>query len=258
MFSKGVSMSGHSKWSTIKHKKAKTDAQRGKIFNRLIRELTVAARESGGDPDTNPRLRTALQRAKEANMPSDTVTRAIQRGTGELPGVTYEEMLYEGYAAGGVAMLLELVTDNRRRTAAEIRHIFSSHGGSLGEAGCVAWMFDKKGLIVIEADKVSEDEVIMATLEAGAEDVVSSEGTIEVTTSLEDLEEVRNALEEAGIEYLSAEITMIPQSTVPVEGKQAIQVLKLIEDLEEHDDVQQVYSNFDISKEIMEEMSEVA
>jgi YebC/PmpR family DNA-binding regulatory protein len=251
-------MSGHSKWSTIKHKKAKTDAQRGKIFNRLIRELTVAARESGGDPDTNPRLRTALQRAKEANMPSDTVTRAIQRGTGELPGVTYEEMLYEGYAAGGVAMLLELVTDNRRRTAAEIRHIFSSHGGSLGEAGCVAWMFDKKGLIVIEADKVSEDEVIMATLDAGAEDVISSEGTIEVTTTMEDLEEVRNALEGAGIEYLSAEITMIPQSTVPVEGKQAIQVLKLIEDLEEHDDVQQVYSNFDISKEIMEEMSKVA
>jgi len=251
-------MSGHSKWSTIKHKKAKTDAQRGKTFNKLIRELTVAAREGGGDPDTNPRLRTALQRAKEANMPSDTVTRAIQRGTGELPGVTYEEILYEGYAAGGVAMLLELVTDNRRRTAAEIRHIFSSHGGSLGEAGCVAWMFDKKGLIVIEADKASEDEVIMATLEAGAEDVISSEGMIEVTTSPQDLEEVRNALEEAGIEYLSAEITMIPQSTVPVEGKQAIQILKLIEDLEEHDDVQQVYSNFDISKEIMEEMSEVA
>ncbi|NJD69655.1 MAG: YebC/PmpR family DNA-binding transcriptional regulator [candidate division NC10 bacterium] len=244
-------MSGHSKWAGIKHKKAKVDAQRGRVFTKIIREITVAARVGGGDPDGNPRLRLAIDKAKAVNMPQDNIQRAIQKGTGELPGTSYEEYIYEGYGPGGVAVLLEIVTDNKNRTAPEIRKAFAKHGGNLGESGCVAWMFEKKGLIQVEASAADEDRLFGVVLEAGAEDVRRADDTFEVITAPKDLERVKASLAKEKIEIAEGEVTMLPQSTVRLEGKQAQQMLQLMETLEEHDDVQNVYANFDIPEEIM-------
>ena len=246
-------MSGHSKWSSIKYKKATADAKRGKIFTRLIKEITVAAREGGGDPDANPRLRTAIANAKAQNMPNDTIERGILRGTGQLPGTQYEEITYEGYGPKGVAIIVEVVTDNRNRSTADLRYIFSKHGGNLGERGCVAWMFDKKGLIVVDKDKADEDELMMLALEAGAEDIKTEGDSFEVITALEDFVSVKNAIDEAEIETGLAEVSMIPQTTVKLEGKEALQLLKIMGGLEELDDVQNVYSNFDIPDDIIEQ-----
>ncbi|MGD8504263.1 MAG: YebC/PmpR family DNA-binding transcriptional regulator [Syntrophobacterales bacterium] len=249
-------MSGHSKWHSIRHKKGATDAKRGKIFSKLIKELMVAARIGGGDPAANPRLRTAIAAAKAENMPKDNIERAIKRGTGELEGVNYEEFIYEGYAPGGVAVLVEILTDNRNRAAADVRYIFSKRGGSLGEAGCVAWMFDKRGLIVFEQDQVSEDEILEVALEAGAEDVVTTEDQFEVHTDLAAFESVKQAFDDRGLSYTMAEITMVPQNTVKIDNEsQASQVLNLMEAIEDSDDVQKVYANFDIPAEILERIS---
>ncbi|MGD8372261.1 MAG: YebC/PmpR family DNA-binding transcriptional regulator [Syntrophobacterales bacterium] len=249
-------MSGHSKWHSIRHKKGATDAKRGKIFSKLIKELMVAARIGGGDPAANPRLRTAIAAAKAENMPKDNIERAIKRGTGELEGVNYEEFIYEGYAPGGVAVLVEILTDNRNRAAADVRYIFSKRGGSLGEAGCVAWMFDKRGLIVFEQDQVSEDEILEVALEAGAEDVVTTEDQFEVHTDLAAFESVKQAFDDRGLSYTMAEITMVPQNTVKIDTEsQASQVLNLMEAIEDSDDVQKVYANFDIPAEILERIS---
>jgi YebC/PmpR family DNA-binding regulatory protein len=247
-------MSGHSKWSTIKHKKAAQDAKRGAMFTKVIKELTVAARLGGSDADMNPRLRTAVLKAKAVNMPQDTVQRAIMKGTGELPGVSYEEVTYEGYGPGGVAMIVTALTDNRNRTVAEIRKIFSKNGGNLGESGCVAWMFQKKGLIVVDKDKIDEDELLGIALDAGAEDVRPSDAIYEVITAVEDFEPVKQAITTKGVEPNSSEISLIPQTSVRLEGNQARQLLKLMEELEEHDDVQNVYANFDIPDEVMAEV----
>jgi YebC/PmpR family DNA-binding regulatory protein len=247
-------MSGHSKWSTIKHKKAAQDAKRGAMFTKVIKELTVAARMGGGDVDMNPRLRTAVLKAKAVNMPQDTMQRAIMKGTGELPGVNYEEITYEGYGPGGVAMIVTVLTDNRNRTVAEIRKIFSKSGGNLGESGCVAWMFQKKGLIVVDKEKVDEDELFTIALEAGAEDVRPADAMYEVITSVEDFEPVRQGITTKGIEPASSEVSLLPQTTVRLEGGQARQLLKLMDELEEHDDVQNVYANFDIPDEVMAEV----
>lgn len=245
-------MSGHSKWSTIKRKKGKADAERGRIFTRLIKEITIAAR-SGGDPEANPRLRTAIDTAKKANMPADNIKKAIQKGTGELPGVNYEESTYEGYGPGGVAVFLETLTDNKNRTVAEIRHLFSKHNGNLGENGSVGWIFDRKGLIEIPASAGDEDTVMMTALEAGAADVVTEDETYQVYTEFSNLYTVKEALEKGGIEIAEAAVTMIPQNTVKLEGKPAEQMLKLMEVLEDHDDVQNVWANFDIDVEVMEQ-----
>jgi YebC/PmpR family DNA-binding regulatory protein len=247
-------MSGHSKWSTIKHKKAAQDAKRGAMFTKVIKELTVAARMGGGDVDMNPRLRTAVLKAKAVNMPQDTMQRAIMKGTGELPGVNYEEITYEGYGPGGVAMIVTVLTDNRNRTVAEIRKIFSKSGGNLGESGCVAWMFQKKGLIVIDKDRVDEDELFTIALEAGAEDVRPADAMYEVITSVEDFEPVKQGITSKGIEPASSEVSLLPQTTVRLEASQARQLLKLMDELEEHDDVQNVYANFDIPDEVMAEV----
>ncbi len=244
-------MSGHSKWAGIKHKKAKVDAQRGRTFTKIIREITVAARVGGGDPDGNPRLRLAIDKAKAVNMPQDNIQRAIQKGTGELPGTSYEEYIYEGYGPGGVAVLLEIVTDNKNRTAPEIRKAFAKYGGNLGESGCVAWMFEKKGLIQVEAAAADEDRLLGVVLEAGAEDVRRSDDIFEVITAPKDLERVKESLAKEKIEIAEGEVTMLPQNTVKLEGKQAQQMLQLMETLEEHDDVQNAYANFDIPEEIM-------
>ncbi len=246
-------MSGHSKWSSIKHKKAAADAKRGKIFTRLIKEIAVAAREGGGDPDANPRLRAAVTNAKAQNMPNDTIERGILRGTGQLPGAEYEEIIYEGYGPKGVAIIVEVVTDNRNRSTADLRFILSKHGGNMGERGCVSWMFDKKGLIVVEKEKADEDELMMIALEAGAEDIKAEGDSFEVITAPGDFESVKNAVEEAEIETDLAEVSMIPQTTVKLDGKAALQLLKIMEGLEEHDDVQNVYSNFDIPDDIIEQ-----
>ncbi|MGI6457030.1 MAG: YebC/PmpR family DNA-binding transcriptional regulator [bacterium] len=248
-------MSGHSKWSTIKHKKAKVDAQRGRIFTKLIKEITVAARMGGGDLSANPRLRTAVDAARGANMPKDNIEKAIKKGTGELPGVTYEETSYEGYGPGGVAVFVEIMTDNKNRTTPEIRHLFSKYGGNLGESGCVSWMFERRGQIIIEDENMTEDQIMEAAIEAGAMDVEYSDGVAEVITTMEDLEAVRSALEEKGFRIESANLTRIPQNTVALEGKSAQSMLKLMEVLEDHDDVQNVYANFDIPEEIMEQAS---
>jgi YebC/PmpR family DNA-binding regulatory protein len=247
-------MSGHSKWSTIKHKKAAQDAKRGAMFTKVIKELTVAARMGGGDVDMNPRLRTAVLKAKAVNMPQDTMQRAIMKGTGELPGVNYEEITYEGYGPGGVAMIVTVLTDNRNRTVAEIRKIFSKNGGNLGESGCVAWMFQKKGLIVVDKDRVDEEELFGIALEAGAEDVRPSDVMYEVITAVEDFEPVKQGITTKGIEPSSSEISLLPQTTVRLEGSQARQLLKLMDELEEHDDVQNVYANFDIPDDVMAEV----
>ena len=246
-------MSGHSKWHNIRLKKAKVDAQRGKIFTRLAREIIVAAKSGGGTADGNPRLRTLLQRAREAGMPQDNVRRAIQRGTGELDGVVYEEIVYEGYAPGGVAVMVECLTDNRNRIVSEVRSTFTRCGGNLGEAGCVAYLFDQKGVILVPAEATEEDALLEVALEAGAEDVQSEDGMFEVTTAPQDLEPVREAIEAKGLALDSAEVTMVPKSTVTVQGKEAVQVLRLMEALDNLEDVQKVYANFDIPDSLLEQ-----
>jgi YebC/PmpR family DNA-binding regulatory protein len=244
-------MSGHSKWHNIRLKKGKMDAERGKTFTKLAREIIIAAKEGGGNPDANSRLRLAIQKARESSMPQDNIKRAIQRGTGELEGASYEEITYEGYGPGGVAVMAAAVTDNRNRTVAEIRNVFNRSGGNLGESGCVAWMFDQKGLLSVSKDAATEDDVMMAALDAGAEDVRTEEETFDVLTAPEEFAAVRDALAAAGIPYLSAEVTMIPRSTVRIEGKEAQQMLRLMDVLEEHDDVQNVYANFDIEESVL-------
>lgn len=250
-------MAGHSKWANIKHRKGKADAARGKLFTKIAREIIVAARQGGGDPNTNMKLKAAVEKAREANMPTDNISRAVQRGTGEIEGAIYEEMVYEGYGPGGVAVLLELTSDNRNRTAGEIRYIFSRNAGNLGETGCVAWMFERKGFIILQNDQeIDEDEVMMLALDAGAEDIKEEDGSVEITTLPENLEIVKKALLEKSIKLASAEITMVPQNTIKLEGEDAIKMLKLIEALEDHDDVQEVYSNFDISEELMAQLND--
>ena len=246
-------MSGHSKWSTIKHKKGRADAKRGKLFTKVIREITVAAREGGGDIDSNPRLRSAVAAAKAANMPADNIKRAVQRGTGELPGVNYEEMSFEGYGPGGVAVLLELLTDNRNRTTPEIRHLFSKNGGNLGENGCVSWLFTRQGLIlVLRAPEMDDDEVMEVVLEAGAEDLdIEDEDYFRVFTSPDELHAVKERLETAGLEVEAAQMEMEPSSTTRLEGKVAKQMIRLMEAFEDHDDVQNVWANFDIDDELL-------
>ena len=245
-------MSGHSKWHSIKHKKAKVDAARGRIFTKLIKELTVAARMGGGDPDANPRLRVALAAAKSANMPGKNIDNAIKKGTGELPGVVYEDVTYEGYGPGGVAVFIEAVTDNKNRTVAEIRHLFSKYGGNMGENGSVAWMFERKGLITVPKEQYTEDELMEIALEAGAEDMTPQDDVYEILTAYEDFQTVRNELEEKNIAMESANLTMIPQNTIKLEGKPAEQLMKFMSILDEHDDVQNVHANFDIDDEEME------
>jgi len=241
-------MSGHSKWSTIKHKKGAADAKRGKVFSRLAKEITMAAKLGGGDATANPRLRTVLLAAKAENMPKDNIDRAIKKGTGELPGVTYEESRYEGYAPGGIAIIVDVMSDNKFRTVAEIRHILTRHNGSMAETGAVLWNFEQKGTIAIARSACTDDEMIEKAIDAGAEDV-SSDGEIhEITTAPTDLYAVVKALEAMGLKAESAQLTMLPKNTVKVEGKQAESVLRLMEALEEHDDVQSVYANFDISE----------
>ncbi len=248
-------MSGHSKWATIKRKKSKTDAARGRMFTKLIKEITVAARSGGGDADSNARLRTAVAAAKSANMPADNIKKAIQKGTGELPGTTYEETTFEGYGPGGVAIFVDVLTDNRNRTVADIRHIFSKYNGNLGENGCVAWMFDKKGMITVSADGVNEDTLMEIALEAGATDIQHQEDAFEITTEPGDLDQVREALANANLNVMEAEVQRIPQNTVKLGRKEAESMMKLMEALEEHDDVQQVSANFDIDDKLMEELS---
>lgn len=246
-------MSGHSKWHTIKHKKGALDAKRGKIFTKLIKEITVAARVGGsGDVDQNARLRKVVIDAKAMNMPNDTIDRAIKRGTGELEGVNYEEITYEGYGVGGVAVMVETMTDNRNRTVAELRHLFSKNGGNLGESGSVAWMFDKKGLIVVDKETKSEDELFEIALEAGAEDVADEGEVFEIYTAPENHETVDEAIKKAGIEPQASEISMVPQNYIKLEGNDAKQMLKLYEALDDHDDVQKVSANFDIDESEME------
>ncbi|HDQ46152.1 MAG TPA: YebC/PmpR family DNA-binding transcriptional regulator [bacterium] len=238
-------MSGHSKWSTIKHKKAAKDAERGKIFTKLIKEITTAARQGGGDEDANPRLRTAVLAARAANMPMQNIERAIKKGTGELPGVVYEEKTYEGYGPGGVAILIDTLTDNPNRTTSEVRHLLTRHGGNLGEAGCVGWMFERKGLIRVSVSDCEEDKLMEIAIEAGAEDVTTEGDVYEIVTSFEGFNTVHDTIERAGISIASAETTKLPKTTIQVEGKQAEQVLKLMEALDDNDDVQNIYSNFD-------------
>jgi YebC/PmpR family DNA-binding regulatory protein len=245
-------MSGHSKWATIKRKKGKADQERGRLFTRLIKEITVAARHGGGNPEANPRLRSAISTAKAANMPADNVERAIKKGTGELPGVVYEEMVYEGYGPGGVAMLVETMTDNKNRTTADLRHHFTRHGGNLGAVGCVSWMFDHKGLIVVDKDKAGEDALMAAALDAGAEDIREEDGAWEVLTPPATFEAVKATLEKAKIPVSSASLSKIPQSTIRLTGREAEQMLKLMDAIEECEDVQNVYANFDISETEME------
>ena len=248
-------MSGHSKWSTIKHKKGRADAQRGKLFTKLIKEITVSARMCGGDLDGNPRLRRAIDTAKAGNMPKENIERAIKKGTGELEGVQYVETYYEGYGPGGVAVLVEVLTDNKNRTVADVRHIFSKNNGSMGEAGCVAWMFDQKGLIQTTDQATDEDAVMEAAIEAGADDVEPlDEGGFEITTEPGALDEVRDLLVSSGIPIAKAEMARVPQTTVPLEGRSASQLLRLLDMLEDHEDVQHVYANCDISDEEMEKL----
>lgn len=248
-------MSGHSKWASIKHKKAIVDAKRGQAFTKIIREITVAAKTGGGDPNMNPRLRTAIQSAKEANMPADNIDRAIKKGTGELEGVTYEEVTYEGFGPEGAAVLVACLTDNKNRSASEIRSVFGKNGGNMGSAGTVAWMFEKKGFIVIQKTATTEDQLMEVALGAGAEDMTSTDTVFEVTTAPQDLWAVREAIEKAKIKIESAVLTMIPKNLVAVSPDTGRKVVHLIEALEEHDDVQNVYSNADIPEEVMKELS---
>lgn len=248
-------MAGHSKWANIKHRKGAVDAKRGKIFTRLIKEITVAARMGGGDPDGNPRLRSAIATARSENMPKDNITRAIKKGTGELEGEVYDEILYEGYGPGGIAVLVECMTDNRNRTVAEVRHAFSKSNGNLGESGCVAYMFDKKGMICVDQSTTSEEELMDMAIEAGADDVEEDGDQFQIVTAPEDFDDVRENLEKAGVEIAEASLTMIPSNTVDVtEEKQAKALIKLLQTLEENEDVQNVHANCDISDDLMEEL----
>ena len=247
-------MSGHSKWATIKHKKGALDAKRGKIFTRLIKEITIAAK-SGGDPDTNPRLRTAITAAKAENMPADNIKRAIQRGTGELPGASYEEFSLEGYGPGGVAILIEINTDNRNRTVSEIRHVFQKNGGNMAEAGAVSWMFHKKGDIVVSKSAAKEDDLMGVVLDAGAEDLRDDGENWEVLTDPSAYEAVLEALKKAGVQTVSSSVAMIPQNYIKLEGAAAGSMIRLVEALEEHDDVQNVHSNFDIDQKLLEQVA---
>jgi YebC/PmpR family DNA-binding regulatory protein len=247
-------MSGHSKWATIKHKKGALDAKRGKIFTRLIKEITMAAK-SGGDPDKNPRLRTAIQAAKAENMPADNIKRAIQRGTGELPGATYEEFSLEGYGPGGVALLIDISSDNRNRTVSEIRHVFQKNGGNMAEAGAVSWMFHKKGDIVVPKAAAKEDDLMNIVLENGGEDLKDDGDNWEVLTDPSSYEAVLEAIKKAGITPSSASVAMIPQNYIKLEGNNATTMIRLVEALEDHDDVQHVHSNFDIDQKLLEEVA---
>ena len=248
-------MSGHSKWSSIKHKKAAKDAKKGKLFTKLIKEITVAARMGGGDINASPRLRTAVLAARSASMPGDNIERAIKKGTGELEGVSYEEIQYEGYGPGGAAIMVEVLTDNKNRTVQEIRRIFTKHGGNLGENGCVAWMFDKKGLITVDKLKIDEDQLMSLSLDAGAEDVREEDGLFEIVTRPEECEKVRERLQKEKVPVVGAQVTMVPKNTVTLDGQSAEQILKLTEELEDHDDVQTVAANFDIPNELLEKAS---
>jgi YebC/PmpR family DNA-binding regulatory protein len=248
-------MSGHSKWHSIKHKKAAADSKRGRIFTRLIKEMTAAARAGGGDPDGNPRLRLAVATAKAANMPADNIKKAIMRGTGELPGVSYEDVNYEGYGPGGVAIFMHVLTDNRNRTVAELRHILSKNGGNLGETGCVGWMFERKGYFVVEKSAADEEKLLELALGAGADDMREDGSNFEILTTPESFEAVRSALEKEKIPTASAEISMIPQNYVKLEGKHAQTMLKLMEALEDHEDIQNVWANFDIDESELEQAS---
>jgi len=242
-------MSGHSKWHSIKYKKAVQDAKRGKIFTKIIRELSIAARMGGADPDTNSRLRKAISDAKAVNMPADNIKKAIMKGTGQLEGVSYEEIVYEGYGPGGVAIYVEAMSDNKNRTVSELRHIFSKNGGHIGESGCVAWMFNRKGYIVVERSKASEDDLLEIATEAGAEDLREDGSNYEIFTPPEDYEKVVESLKEKSIEIAASNLGYIPQNYIKLEGKQASQLLRLMEELEDHDDVQNVWANFDIDEE---------
>ncbi|PKM80961.1 MAG: YebC/PmpR family DNA-binding transcriptional regulator [Firmicutes bacterium HGW-Firmicutes-14] len=246
-------MSGHSKWANIKHRKGRQDAQKAKVFTKIGKELIIAAKQGGGDPDANPRLKAVIQKAKAANIPMDNINRVIQKATGELEGVNYEEMVYEGYGPGGAAVMLDIMTDNRNRTAGEIRHLFAKQGGNLGESGCVAWMFKKQGLIVIDKEglQTDSDEIMMTALDAGAEDMKEGDETIEITCAPEDFEAVETAIREAGLDVSVAEVTMVPQNNVALTGEDAEKMLKLMDALEDHDDVQDVYSNFDIDDDLL-------
>lgn len=246
-------MSGHSKWSTIKRKKGANDAKRGKIFTKLIKEITIAAKMGGGDPEGNPRLRSAVTAAKSENMPKDNIDRAIKKGTGDLDGAVYEEILYEGYGPGGVAVLVETMTDNKNRTVADIRHYFAKSGGNLGESGCVGWMFDKKGTISVDKEGVTEEELMDLALEAGAEDVVEEEDSFQIITAPEAFNDVVEQLEKANVKFSEATMSMIAQNTIDVaEEKTARSLLRLLDNLEDHDDVQKVHANFDIADELMD------
>ena len=248
-------MSGHSKWATIKHKKGALDAKRGKIFTRLIKEISIAAKNGGGDPDSNPRLRTAILAAKSENMPADNIKRAIQRGTGELPGVNYEEFSLEGYGPGGVAILLDINTDNRNRTVSEIRHVFGKNGGNMAEAGAVSWMFHKKGDIVVPKSAAKEDDLMGIVLDAGADDLRDDGDNWEVLCETSAYEAVLEAVKKAGITPVSSEVTMIPQNYIKLEGAAANTMIRLMEAFEEHDDVQNVHANFDIDQKLLEEVA---
>lgn len=250
-------MAGHSKWAQIRHKKAHTDAKRGKVFGKIVKEISTASRLGGGDADGNPRLRTAIEKAKEVNMPHDNIKKAIMKGIGELPGFAYEEFLYEGYGPSGVALMIEVMTDNKNRTVPEIRHIMSKNNGSLGETGCVSWLFQKKGYILIDKSRISEDEVMSIALDAGAEDMKNEpqEAHYEIITAAEDFNKVKAALEDAQLPVESAEITMLPQNYVVLDKDAAEQMLRLMDALEDHDDVQNIYANFDIPDEVAERVS---
>jgi YebC/PmpR family DNA-binding regulatory protein len=248
-------MSGHSKWSSIKHKKAVKDARKGKLFTKLIKEITVAARTGGGDINANPRLRTAVLTARANSMPGDNIDRAIKKGTGELEGVSYEEVVYEGYGPGGAAIMVQVLTDNKNRTVSEVRRLFTKHGGNLGESGCVAWMFDKKGLITVEKGGVDEEKLMTLALDGGAEDVRDEDGIFEILVTPEDFEKVRERLEREKIPMATAQVALLPKSTVTLDHQSAEQTLKLTEELEDHDDVQSVAANFDIPNELIEKAS---
>ena len=248
-------MSGHSRWSQIKRKKGKTDVQRGKLFSKILREITVAAKNGGGDPKANMRLKAAIESAKEANMPQDNIKRAVQKGTGELPGESYEEISYEGYAPGGVAVLVQVLTDNRNRTGPEIRHAFEKFGGNMGSSGAVAWMFERQGIIQVDSSKIDEDELLAKALDAGATDMRRAEKVFEIVTAPAEMDAVRDALSRARVPVLESQVSFVPQSTVRVEGKDATSVVRLVEALEEMDDVQSVYANYDIPDEVLEAIS---
>ncbi len=248
-------MSGHSKWSTIKHKKAAKDAKRGKLFSKLIKEITVAAKMGGSDVNANPRLRTAVNTARSSSVPLDNIERAIKKGSGELEGVDYEEIQYEGYGPGGTAVLVQVMTDNRNRTVSEIRHLFSKFGGNMGESGCVAWMFEKRGVLTVDKEGADEDKLMEVALEAGAEDIAEEEDLFEVSTAPDGFDAVKEALDAAGIETSSAAVTMVPSNTVDLQGTEAQRALKLLDELEDHDDVQDVATNLDIPPDELEKLA---